>query len=327
MSDEFAEDFAAEVDDSVVAEGGIVTEGASSDYDKMWDNLEESRKSQVTLSSTVVDAVKGGLVIDLGVRGFIPKSQIATRDLNDLERYIGQTVQFKISEVDKEKGRVICSERRADDEIRSAQRKELMKNLKPGQMVDGVVRRITEFGAFVDIGGIDGLLHISDISWDHVEKAEEFLQIDQQLQLKVLRVEQDGKRISLGLKQLEDDPWTAAFKQMREGSIIDVTITKLESFGAIALVMKGVEATIPTREMSERRIETPAEAVSVGQEVTAKIIEFRPRDRRMTLSIKQVARDRERNETREFMQKQKAETIATPTLGDMFGDVFSKLKK
>jgi len=327
MSDEFAEDFAAEVDDSVVADGGIVTAGTSSDYDKMWDSLEESRKSQVTLSSTVVDAVKGGLVIDLGVRGFIPKSQIATRDLNDLERYIGQTVQFKISEVDKEKGRVICSERRADDEIRSAQRKELLKSLKPGQLVDGVVRRITEFGAFVDIGGIDGLLHISDISWDHVEKAEDFLQVDQQLQLKVLRVEQDGKRISLGLKQLEDDPWTAAFKQMREGSIIDVTITKLESFGAIAQVMKGVEATIPTREMSERRIETPAEAVAVGQEVTAKIIEFRPRDRRMTLSIKQVARDRERNETREFMQKQKAETIATPTMGDIFGDVFNKLKK
>lgn len=327
MPDEFAEDFAAEVDDSVVAEGGIVTAGTSSDYDKMWESLEEARKSQVTLSSTVVDAVKGGLVIDLGVRGFIPKSQIATRDLNGLERYIGQMVEFKISEVDKEKGRVICSERRADEEKRAVQRKELMKNLKPGQLVDGVVRRITEFGAFVDIGGVDGLLHISDISWDHVEKAEEFLQVDQQLQLKVLRVEQDGKRISLGLKQLEDDPWTAAYKQFREGSIIEVTITKLENYGATALVIKGVEATIPTREMTEHRIETPAEAVSVGQVVSVKIIEFRPRDRRMTLSIKQVARDRERNETREFMQKQKAESIATPTLGDMFGDLLSKFKK
>ncbi|HEY3377092.1 MAG TPA: S1 RNA-binding domain-containing protein [Armatimonadota bacterium] len=314
-----------EIDDSPIAEGGV-TEGTTNDYDRVWDDLQAACDAQTNVSGLVVDAVKGGLVVDMGVRGFIPKSQIATRNLNNLERYIGQPIEARVLEIDREKGRVLLSERKVAEEKRLAERAATLSAITIGQTITGTVRRITEFGAFVDIGGIDGLLHVSDMAWERVEKPEEIVKVDDEIEVKVLKIERDGERISLGLKQLTDDPWTIARNDIKVGQVLEVEIIRLEKFGAIVKVLDGVEGVIPNRELSEKRIETPEGVVEVGQTVTAKLIEFRQRERRITLSIREAARASERQELHQFMTKQKEE-YSTPTLGDLFGDVFSKFKK
>ena len=314
-----------EIDDSAIAEGGV-TEGTTSDYDRIWTELQTACDAQTTVSGLVVDAVKGGLVVDLGIRGFIPKSQIATRNLNNLERYIGQPIEAKVLEVDREQGRVVLSERKVADEQRVAQRAETLAGLQVDQILTGTVRRITDFGAFIDIGGIDGLLHVSDMSWERVEKPADLVKLDEELQVKVLKIEQEGQRISLGLKQLSDDPWTIARRELKLYDVIEVTVVRLESFGAIVKIMDGVEGVIPNKELSEKRIEKPDEVVSVGQTLTAKLTEMRLRERRISLSVREAQREGERQELRQYMTKQKVEN-AVPTLGDLFGDVFSKLKK
>lgn len=314
-----------EIDDSIIAEGGI-TEGTTNDYDRVWSELQTICDEKTNVSGLVVDAVKGGLVVDLGVRGFIPKSQIATRNLNNLDRYIGQPVEVKVLEVDREKGRVVLSERKVAEEKRAAQRAETLANLEAGQIVTGVVRRITDFGAFVDIGGIDGLLHVSDMSWERIEKPAEFINVNDEVRVKVLKIENNGERISLGLKQLTDDPWTIFRRDFRVGQLADVTVIRLESFGAIVKVTDAIEGVIPNKELSEKRIDSPEGVVEIGQTLTAKITEMRVRERRVSLSVREAIRDNERQELRQFMNKQKEE-FSTPTLGDLFGDVLSRFKK
>lgn len=314
----------SEIDDAVIADGGVA-EGSTRDYDRLWDTLAKAQESNETLSALVVDATKGGLVVDLGARGFIPKSQIATRNMNNLERYIGQTVEVRVVEIDREKGRVVLSERIVAEEKRAAQRAETVGKLEVGQVLDGIVRRIAPFGAFVDIGGIDGLLHISDMSWEQVEKPEDIVQVDQSIQVKILRIEKGGEKIALGLKHLQDDPWKVARRTFREGQVIEVTITRLADFGAFAQLMPGVEGLIPSKEYTDRR-GGDSLTVAAGQTVTVKIMEMSPNQRRISLSIRQAIRDGERKELQTYMTKQRSET-ATPTLGDLFGDVFNKLKK
>jgi small subunit ribosomal protein S1 len=320
MSTEFEE-----VDDSTIAEGGV-GEGSSNDYDRVWDFLYAARDAQETLSGMVADAVRGGLVVDLGMRGFVPKSEIATRNLNNLDRYIGQSIDVKVVEADKDTNRVILSERRVANEKRAVQKAETMAGLQRDQVLEGTVRRITDFGAFVDIGGVDGLLHVSDMAWERVDKPTDIVNVGDTVTVKVLKIENNGDRISLGLKQLTDDPWNTARRELREGQHIEVEITRITQQGAFAKVMEGVEGLIPEEEMPRRREEGEnAAQLEPGQTVTVKIIEFRQRGR-MALSIKQALRDKERSEVRDYMKKQR-EDIATPTLGDLFGDVFSKLKK
>ncbi|HEY3418622.1 MAG TPA: S1 RNA-binding domain-containing protein, partial [Armatimonadota bacterium] len=237
-----------ELDDITPVEGGVSESETSHDYDRVWDMLVTAQQEQSIIGAMVVDAVKGGLVIDLGVRGFIPKSQIATRNLNSLERYIGQTLEVKVVEVDREHGRVVLSERKAAEEKNAALRIETLSRLQKDMVVDGVVRRLTDFGAFVDIGGIDGLLHVSDMSWEHVDKPADIVQEGETVMVKVLRIENDGARISLGLKQLQEDPWNAARRELREDTLMEVTIDSVNPNGAVVKVMRGVEGFIPIKE-------------------------------------------------------------------------------
>ncbi|MHB9133250.1 MAG: 30S ribosomal protein S1 [Armatimonadota bacterium] len=327
MTTEFVENDDLQIDESVIPEGEIVTEGTSHDYARMWDELLAAQEAQTNITVLVTDASRGGLVVDMGVRGFIPKSQIATRDLNNLERFIGESLEVKVVEANRDKGRVVLSERKTAEEKRAVQRAETMSTLSTGMLVDGVVRRIADFGAFVDIGGIDGLLHISDMSWEHVQKPDDILKVGDEVQVKILKIEKGGERISLGLKQLQEDPWSVARREFREDDLVDVTITSVTTAGAFAKVMTGVEGFIPSKEFANRHEDENATQVEVGQTVTVKIFEMRARDRKMTLSIRAVARERERQATRDYMQRQKKEDLSTPTLGDLFGDVFSKLKK
>jgi len=320
-------EFIEEIDDDVVVDGEVVTQGASNDYARMWDSLIAMRDEQTIVRTIVVDAIKGGLVVDLGVRGFIPKSEIATRNLTNLERFIGQTVEAKVLEADRETGRVVLSERVVANEKRAVQRAETLSKIEKGQVLEGIVRRITDFGAFVDIGGVDGLLHISDVAWENVAKVDDYVKVGDKLQVLVLKIEREGERISLGLKQLQEDPWSAVRNEIREGNLIEVTIDRVEQDGAVAKIMKGVEGFIPTSEISGRRNEEPVAPPEAGQTVTVKVLEVRFRERSIILSLRQAVRDRERSEVRDYMKKQQHVDDGPPTLGDLFGDVFSKLKK
>lgn len=322
-------EFIEEIDDDVIVEGGVVTEGVSNDYGRMWNSLVAAQEQQTVVSAIVVDAIKGGLVVDLGVRGFIPKSEIATRNLTNLERFIGQSLEAKVLEADRDSGRVVLSQRVVAEEKRAVQRAETLSTLEQGQTIEGVVRRITDFGAFVDIGGIDGLLHISDMSWENVASPNEIVKVGDNLQLLVLRIERDGERISLGLKQLQEDPWNEVRRTIREGDVVEVCIERVEQAGAMGKIQPlAVEAFIPTSEIAPRRggDEAPI-AVEAGQTVSAKVLEVRNRERSIILSLRQAVRERERTEIRDYMKKQQRTDDGPPTLGDLFSDVFSKLKK
>jgi len=322
MPTEFVED-----PDASVAEGGIVSEGTSSDYARVWETLIAACETQENVRALVVDAGRGGLTVDLGVRGFVPKSEIATRNLNNLERYIGQTLEVKVVEADRDAGRVVLSQRRVADEQQAEQRAETLRALERGQTVDGIVRRITDFGAFIDIGGIDGLLHISDMAWEQVQNPADIVTVGQQLKVLVLKIERDGERISLGLKQLEEDPWTMVRREFREGHLLEVEVLRVEPAGVAVKVAKGVDGFIPASEIADRRqAEETAPALEPGQKVSVKILEIRQRERSIVMSIRQAARERERSETRDYLKRQREETAA-PTLGDLFSDVFDKLKK
>jgi len=331
MPTEYLED-PAEIEDDLeatVAEGEIVTEETSQDYSRVWDKLITAMDEQTNVRALVVDASRGGLAVDLGVRGFIPKSEIATRNLNGLDRYIGQTLEAKVVEADREAGRVVLSQRKVADERREAKRVETMAKLERGQTVEGIVRRITDFGAFVDIGGVDGLLHISDLSWEQVKNPADIVTVGQKVIVLVLKIERGGERISLGLKQLEEDPWSIV-RQFREGHLVEVEVTAVESDGVVAMIAKGVEGFMPMSEIAGRprrgEEEIPIPVPQVGDKVNVKILEIRQRERSIILSLRQAMRDREKTEIHEYMKKQREE-LAPPTLGDLFGDVFNKLQK
>ncbi|MHB0939484.1 MAG: 30S ribosomal protein S1 [Armatimonadota bacterium] len=320
MPTEFVDD-----PEATVAEGEIVNEQTSNDYQRVWETLTEAKDAQANVCGLVVDASRGGLTVDLGVRGFIPKSEIATRNLNNLERYIGQTLEVKVLEADRESGRVVLSHRKVADEKRAAQREELLGTLEKDMVVEGVVRRITDFGAFVDIGGIDGLLHISDLAWEQVEKVDDIVKVGQKVQVKVLKFEPDTERISLGLKQLSDDPWAFVRRELRDGMSVEGEVLRVEPNGVVVRIARGVDGFIPSSEIADRRAEEQPH-IEEGQKLTAKVLEIRLRERSIILSLRQAARDRERNETRDFMKKQRDDSAA-PTLGDLFGDKLSRFKK
>lgn len=320
MPTEFVDD-----PEATVAEGEIVNEQTSYDYQRVWVTLNEAKDAQVNVRGLVVDASRGGLTVDLGVRGFIPKSEIATRNLNNLERYIGQTLEVKVLEADRDSGRVVLSHRKVADEKRAEERIETLRTLEKDMVVDGVVRRITDFGAFVDIGGIDGLLHISDLAWEQVEKVDDIVKVGQKVQVKVLKLELESERISLGLKQLSDDPWAFVRRELRDGMSVEGEVLRIEPNGVVVRIARGVDAFIPSSEIADRRSEEPPH-FEEGQKLTAKVLEIRLRERSIILSLRQANRDRERNETRDFMKKQRDDTAA-PTLGDLFGDKLSRFRK
>ena len=323
MPTEFVED-----QEAIVADGEIVTQQTSNDYARVWDTLVAARDAQSNVTGLVVDASRGGLTVDLGVRGFVPKSEIATRNLNNLERYIGQSLEVKVSEADRDSGRVVLSERKVASEKRAAQRAETLSALTQGAVVDGIVRRITDFGAFVDIGGVDGLLHISDLSWEQVEKVEAIVSIGDNIQVKVLKIERGGERISLGLKQLQEDPWSFVRRELRDGLLIEVDVARIDTAGIVVKIAPGVEGFIPNNEIVDRRSGEAQPHCEEGQRITVKILEIRQRERSIIMSLRRAAQDRERNETREFMKRQQDDTAtAAPTLGDLFGDKLSRFKK
>ncbi|MBD3174912.1 MAG: 30S ribosomal protein S1 [Armatimonadia bacterium] len=300
-------------------DGGITLSKKRADHELNWERILAAYESGEIVQATVVDRVRGGLRVDLGVTGFIPASHVGVRNPNELERFVGEVVNAKIIEVERNRKKVILSRRQAEKEVREKNRDKIMAELKEGQVREGVVRNITNYGAFIDLGGVDGLLHITELDWVHVKHPSEVLSTGDELRVMVLKVDRERDRISLSRKQLLPDPWQLVGKNYKVGNTIEGPVTRCVTSGAFVKLPEGVEAFIPIGEMADRHIAKPEDVVKPGDDITAKVINVQPRQRRMTLSLVQVQKDAERAEMDKYMKKAD-EPEAGATLGDMFGD-------
>ncbi len=301
-------------------EGGPVLSKKRADFMNAWYKVELAFSTKETIKAMVTERVKGGLVVDLGVRGFVPASHLSGGKMKNLDKFVGQSLQFKVIELDRERRKVVLSNRLAVDEEREAARKVTWEALAEGQIRDGVVRRITDYGAFVDLGGVDGLLHVSEMSWTRIGHPSEVVKVGEKLQVVVLKLNKEQNRVSLGLRQILPDPWENVRKKYTPGEVIMVKVTRLAPSGAF-VELSGVEAFIPNSELSPRRISKPEEAISIGDEVEARVLDVRPEERRMTLSVRQLMQQKQRDteQTEYQTYQQKASQPTGTTIGDMLG--------
>ena len=293
---------------------------------KVWDDIEKKFENGETITAPVTQVVKGGLVVDAGVRGFIPASMISDRYVEDLNQYKGQELKLQIVEIEPSENRLILSHKEAAKEEREAQRKEAMDKLTVGETVEGKVARLTNFGAFIDLGGVDGLVHVSEISYDHVNKPSDVLKVGQDVKVKVLDVDEEHGRISLSIKQTLPQPWDEVGEKIAEGDVLDGTVKRLTSFGAFVEVMPGVEGLVHISQISHKHIATPNEVLEPGQEVKVKVLSVDPAAHRLALSIKALQEKPAAEKSAPKKNDNNAKKVEIPeeetgfTLGDIIGD-------
>jgi len=303
-------------------EGMVLLSKRRADYERAWKRVQEAYENGEILQVMVKDRVKGGLLIDLGVDGFVPASQVVIPQGWKLEHFIGRTIKVKIIEIDRDRRRVLCSNRVALEEDRIRRKRETLSRLYEGAIVEGIVRRITDFGAFVDLGGVDGLLHVSEMGWTRVNHPSEVVKEGQKIQVAVVKIDQsdpsEPPRISLSLKPLLPDPWRTAEQDYPVGAKVKGVVTRIVPFGVFVRLPTGIEGVIPNNELSTRRNVRAEDIVKVGQEVEAKVYQVNVQQRRILLSMRQVAQEQERLQLKEYMQQQTAPQI---TLGDVFPEL------
>ncbi|KRT75774.1 MAG: hydroxymethylbutenyl pyrophosphate reductase [Armatimonadetes bacterium CSP1-3] len=307
-------------------EGSILLSKKRADFHRAWERIIEAHQTGKIIHAMVVDKVKGGLVVDLGVRGFVPGSHVDLSQAKGrrFEWFVGQSLPLKVIEVDRPKARVILSHRLAAEEERQRRKESLFTTLEEGQVVEGTVKRITDFGAFVDLGGVDGLLPISEMAWMYIKHPSEVVRRNQRLRLMVLRVDREAGKISLGLKQLLDDPWQEVPDRYSVGDLARGKIVRLVPSGAfMRLRDREIDAFIPISELAEKRVGKVEEVVQPGLAVEAIITEIRAEERRMIVSLRRAARERERKRVREYMQSQEDE--GRVTIGDLAGELLRQV--
>jgi small subunit ribosomal protein S1 len=244
------------------------------------------------VEGNVIEVVKGGLILDLGVRGFLPASLVDIRRVHNLEEFTGQTLECKVIELNRSRNNVVLSRRAVLEEERKEVREQILGRLEPGQVVEGKISNIVDFGAFVDLDGIDGLIHISELSWSHVNHPSEVVAIGDTVRIKVLDIDRDRQRISLGLKQTQEDPWQRVISSHRPGDVLEGAVTKVVAFGAFVEILPGVEGLVHISELADHHVESPSEVVEPGTKLNVKILEIDEERRRLSLSIKQVEENR-----------------------------------
>lgn len=292
---------------------------------KVWKEIEEKAANGEELEVPVTQVVKGGLVVDAGVRGFIPASMIENRYVDDLNAYKGQTLKVKIIEINPEDNRLILSHKAVINAERAEKRQEVLSSLQEGEVVTGKVARLTNFGAFVDLGGIDGLVHISEISYERVEKPSDVLKPGEEVQVKVLSVDPERERISLSIKQTQPGPWENIAEKAPVGAVLDGKVKRLTDFGAFVEVFPGVEGLVHISQISHKHIATPADVLEEGQDIKVKVLEVHPEERRLALSIKALeeAPKSEKKVSKapatDYSKDMPEETTGF-TLGDIIGD-------
>jgi len=272
-------------------DGRLVLSKKRAQYERAWGRVEELAQSGDTVEGPVIEVVKGGLIVDIGLRGFLPASLVELRRVRDLDPYIGQNVVAKVIELDRNRNNVVLSRRAYLEEEQAEERTAFLDNLAEGQEREGVVSSVVNFGAFVDLGGMDGLVHVSELSYQHVNHPSEVVKVGDKVSIKVLEVDRTRERISLSIKQTQSDPWEAFSEACAVGTIVDGKVTKTVPFGAFVTVADGVEGLVHVSEIAMHRVESPELELSLGQEVKVKVIEKDDERRRINLSIKQAAPD------------------------------------
>lgn len=310
------------------------------DSEKSWDDLEKYFASQEAFEVTVADVVKGGLVADVGARGFIPASMVERHFVEDFSDYKGRTLRVKVKELDRENSKVILSAKEVLEEEFEANKQKIMSELSEGQIIEGTVQRLTQFGAFVDVGGVDGLVHVSEIAWSHVEKPSDVVSEGEKVRVKVLKVDPEKGKISLSIKAAAPGPWDSAADKINIGDVVTGEVKRLVNFGAFVELLPGVEGLVHISQISHKHIGTPHEVLKEGQEVQVKVLDFNPSEKRVSLSIKETEEapaPTARPERRENRDRGPKEVLNNPnvslsneglsfTLAERFGDKLDKFK-
>ncbi|WDH81252.1 30S ribosomal protein S1 [Paenibacillus urinalis] len=307
------------------------------DSENAWEQLEKYFESGEVFEVTVSDVVKGGVVADVGVRGFIPASMVERHFVEDFSDYKGRTLRVKVKELDREANKVILSQKDVLEAEFEANKQKVIAELKEGQEIEGTVQRLTQFGAFVDVGGVDGLVHVSEIAWNHVDKPADVLSEGDKVNVKVLKVDPEKGKISLSIKAAQPGPWETASAQFNTGDIVSGTVKRLVQFGAFVEIAPGVEGLVHISQISHKHIGTPNEVLKEGQEVQVKILELSTAEQRASLSIKETEEAPAPAPRAEKSKNAPREEIDNPnvslsnqglsiTLGERFGDKLSKFK-
>lgn len=270
-------------------DGRLILSRKRAEYERAWIDIEAKFNNSEPVIGEVIEVVKGGLIVDIGLRGFLPASLVDLRRVKDLESFTGEKIEARIIEMDRNRNNVVLSRRVVLEEGRKNERSEILEKLTKGMRLKGNVSSIVDFGAFVDLGGIDGLVHISELSWSHVNHPSEVVKVGDEVEVEVLEVDLSRERISLGLKQTTEDPWRALVKNYPINSILEGKITKLVSFGAFVELGDNIEGLAHISEMAPKHIVSPAQVVRVGDTVHVKVIDIDPDRRRVSLSMKQAA--------------------------------------
>ncbi|MEO7589396.1 MAG: 30S ribosomal protein S1 [Arachnia sp.] len=269
-------------------EGRLILSKKRAQYERAWGTIEKIKEEDGVVSGTVIEVVKGGLIVDIGLRGFLPASLVEMRRVRDLQPYVGMELEAKIIELDKNRNNVVLSRRAWLEQTQSEVRQTFLTQLQKGQIRKGVVSSIVNFGAFVDLGGVDGLVHVSELSWKHIDHPNEVVEVGTPVTVEVLEVDMDRERVSLSLKATQEDPWQTFARLHQIGQIVPGKVTKLVPFGAFVRVGDGIEGLVHVSELAERHVEIPEQVVSVGDEVMVKVIDIDLERRRVSLSLKQA---------------------------------------
>lgn len=312
-----------------VTEDELVLSKRAVEADKAWDDLEEKYRQNETFTVEVADVVKGGLVVDLGVRGFIPASLVERHYVEDFSDYKGKPLTVKIVEMDPENNKLILSHRAVLEEEAEEKKQETLNRLQPGDVVEGTVQRLADFGVFVDIGGVDGLVHISQLAHYRVEKPSDVVSEGEKVKVKVLSVDRDNERISLSIKETKPGPWEEIEGKIQPGDVLTGTVKRLVSFGAFVEVAPGVEGLVHISEISNRHIGTPHEVLSEGETVKVKVLDVHLQERRISLSIRALEGEGEGKGKEEAPPSSKSEASDDGSgfsLADMVGDQLKKYK-
>src|SRR5947209_3386532 len=253
-------------------EGRLILSKKRAQYERAWGTTEKIKEEDGIVTGTVIEVVKGGLILDIGLRGFLPASLVEMRRLRDLQPYVGKQIEAKIIELDKNRNNVVLSRRQWLEQTHSAVRQNFLTTLQKGQVRSGFVSSIVNFGAFVDLGGVDGLVHVSELSWKHIDHPSEVVEVGQEVTVEVLDVDMDRERVSLSLKATQEDPWQAFARTHAIGQVVPGRVTKLVPFGAFVRVAEGIEGLVHISELAERHVEIPEQVVNVGDEIYVKVI-------------------------------------------------------
>ncbi len=302
-------------------EGNLILSKKRADTAVAWEKVEKIYEQGEAIEGTVTEIVKGGVIAEIdGIKGFIPASHMDLRYVPDLNVYAGKTLNLKVIELDKNKNRIVLSRKLVMEEEKQALKEKTWASIEEGQLIKGIVRRLTDFGAFVDIGGVDGLIHISDLAWQKINHPSEVVKEDEEVEVKILKIDKERERISLGLKQVKGNPWDEVDNKYTVGSIVEGKVVKLVTFGAFVEVEPGIEGLVHISQISNEHIPTPGDVLNVGDTVKVKIMDINSQERKMSLSIKEALWDKKEKRNDIYMNPNNNGI----TIGEMVGEVFEK---